>query len=157
MSALLEFECRVPIGGYKVMTFDERKFVDARSHVVRDPPSSATEDERYLLSKWGLRIVPPFEPEDVAAGFEPEVREVLEPQSEVFRDHKSFHSVPSRHFKRFNLFDETHFVDFALTPAPIGDNEGARVLANWFGPLDGERRPEYVENWCFSIWKCVRR
>ena len=28
MSALLEFECRVPVDGYRIMTSTERKFVD---------------------------------------------------------------------------------------------------------------------------------
>jgi hypothetical protein len=167
MATLLEFECRVPVGGYTVMTFDERKFVGASSDWIDDVPPEvdATEDEQYLLSKWGVGIVPVSDPA-LPAGFEPEVREILEPQSEEFRLYRSFHKVPSSHFKSFNFFDEvpkrhlkrfslfdeaaTPYIEFANTPDPF-DAENAKALANRFGPLNAGRGPEYVDQWTLSI------
>jgi hypothetical protein len=130
------------------MTFDERKFVDYRG-TGDDPPSYATADEAYLLRKYKGTIAGRFDRFEL--GIEPEVRQVLEPQSEALRGYAfyEYHLAPSRHFKRFNLFDETHFVDFAMTR--VGDTESAIALANRFGPLGSGVGPEYVENWSFSI------
>ena len=62
MSALLKFECRVPVDGYRVLSLDERKLMGAELNPGDDydvlPPSDLTEDERYLLKKWGQLIVP---------------------------------------------------------------------------------------------------
>src|SRR5207249_214896 len=86
--------------------------------------------------------------EDVEMGNEPEVREIFEPQSEKFRC--------------FNLFEEesSPYVEFVNIPAaatntsflPLPpDVERIKALADRFGPLHGERRPPYVDDWTFSI------
>jgi hypothetical protein len=139
MPALLEFECRVPVGGYRILSLDERKLVDVAFANPDDPedysvlpPPNLTEDERYLLSKWGMNVVPHVPP-----GFiEPEVEQLFEPQSEEVRC--------------FDLFEETPtvFLDFANTTPTL---EGAKALADRFGPLEGPRHPEFVDNWYRAI------
>jgi hypothetical protein len=132
----------VPVDGYRVLHFDERKFVDAEINPDNwsvSPPADATEDELCLLRRWGATLVPMLTPEDIEMGIEPEVREIFEPQSEKFRC--------------FNLFEEASspYVDFVNTPALIGDVEGPKALADRFGPLHGEHRPLYVDDWTFSL------
>jgi hypothetical protein len=142
MTSILEFECRVPVDGYRVIYFDEGKFdfeeINWNDKSVR-PPANATEDELCLLRRWGGSLVPMITPDHIAMGIEPEVREIFEPQSEKFRS--------------FNLFDvvSAPYEDFVNTPALIGDVEGPKALADRFGPLHGEHSIPYVEDWFFAI------
>ena len=140
MSALLEFECRVPVGGYRVLSFDERKFCGADTKYNWDdssvsPPEDATEDERYLLSRWGMGVVPAISQEMFKIGIEPEVREILEPQSEPIRC--------------FDLFDEATDLHLEFANASKTSEE-VKALADRFGPLRGEG-PEYVDAWEWAI------
>jgi hypothetical protein len=143
---ILEFECRVPVDGYRIMVFDERKFVGVQlAHPESDDdfsvlvPPDATEDERYLLNHWGMRIVPVFDPELIAIGIEPEEREILVPRSE-------------RGFRRFDLFKAapSPWVEFTDKPVLIDDSERCKQLADRFGLLGGTG-PEYVDYWWLSI------
>ena len=177
MSTLLEFECRVPVDGYRLIIFDERKFEGAQfahpethggflvnengvSVIKPDysvvPPPDATEDERYLLDKWGMHIVPEVSSElRIEYGIEPEVREILEPKSDKVR--------------RFDLFKEASspflsFLNAPITrrasspllklekPPPERRNvETAKALADRFGPLHGGGRPQYANQWVFMV------
>ena len=149
-NSILEFECRVPVDGYKVMHFDESKFldveVDPETESVSEP-ADATEDELHLLRRWGARIVPISirTPEEREAFFqltsydwEPEVKVLLEPLSEKFRCIDLFEEAASPPYE-----------DFVNTPALRGDVEGLKALADRFGPLvDG---PQFVNDWTHSI------
>lgn len=135
MSALLEFECRVPVDGYRVLSFDERKFDYLEEDPRFDeftvyPPDDMTKDEHYLFRKWGMRIAPRGNPEEI----EREVKEVFEPKSERIRC--------------FNLFDETSspFLDFANTPDTL---DGVKSLIERFGPL--HQRPQLYESWYWAM------
>jgi hypothetical protein len=135
MSALLKFECRVPVGGYRIVTFDERKFFDLQLDPASDddsilPPANLTEDEQSLLNKWGMRVVPWGDPEV----FEHELQEVFEPNSERIRC--------------FDLFDETStpYLDFANALKTV---DGAKALADRFGPL--HEGPQFYERWYWVI------
>ena len=147
--ALLEFECRVPAGGYRIMSFDERKFVeiaakfDPRSDDYSVlPPPDATDDERHLLRRWGMRIVPDVSKELIDIGIEPEVREILEPQSEKYRCFDLFEEAPSPYLE---------FVNAPANPlTPLYEAEPAKTLADRFGPLHGEG-PQYADQWYISI------
>lgn len=67
MSTVLEFECRVPVDGYRIMVFDEPK----------------------------MRIVPDLGPELIDYGLELGVRMILEPQSEKIRRFDLFKEASS--------------------------------------------------------------
>ena len=121
MSALLKFECRVPVGGYRIVTFDERKFFDLQLDPASDddsilPPANLTEDEQSLLKKWGMRMVPWGDRRSIWH----ELQEVFEPNSERIRC--------------FDLFEETStpYLDFANALKTL---DGAKALADRFGFL----------------------
>jgi hypothetical protein len=120
MSALPKFECRVPADGYRVLSFDQRKVCHTAV-----PPLNLTEDERYWWDRWGM---PPVYGK---LG----VVYLLDPKSERIRCS--------------DLFEETAapYLEFANSPATL---EGAKALANRFGPLCGPG-PEYVHDWCAWI------
>jgi hypothetical protein len=136
MSALLEFECRVPVDGFRVMSFDETKFYNLQPRSDHDwsvdPPPHATEEEQYLLERWGYGIVPHRDFED----YPPEILEVLEPRSD--------------RVKSFDLFKSTSapFREFADTSTTL---EGVTALANRYGSLMGDERIGYVDKWFRSI------
>jgi hypothetical protein len=150
-NSIIEFECRVPVDGYKVMYFDESKFlgvkVDRETGSLSEAPADATEDELHLLRRWGARIACPWgrDPKDREAFFEltsyywePEVKVLLEPLSEKFRCIDLFEEAASPPYE-----------DFVNTPALRGDVEGPKALADRFGPLvDG---PQFVNDWTHSI------
>jgi hypothetical protein len=136
MSALLEFECRPAIGGYRIAAFDQRKFKEDDFNfdgdfVGRLPPN-ATEDERYLIEKWGVTASP--------MGEEPEVFEFLAPNSEGTR--------------RFDLFvsDSSAFLKFARVPITP---EGVIAFADQFGLL-GSGEAGMIDDWYRQIKKMRR-
>jgi hypothetical protein len=151
MSALLEFECRVPVDGYRVLYFDEGKFlhvdVDGFLNGSVSELDNATEDELHLLRRWGDRIVPNWAKDPArreewfeASGFlwEPQVQAFLEPLSEDVRC--------------FDLFEEASspYVDFVNMDIRVGDVEGPKALADRYGPLfEG---PQTAWDW---IWTAV--
>jgi hypothetical protein len=174
MSTLLEFECRVPVDGYRIMVFDERKFegaqfahpethnmlVDENGVLVEAdysvlPPSDATEDERYLLDKWGMHIVPDVSSElMIEYGIEPEVREILEPKSDKVRRFDLFKEASSPFLEFVNAplkgrASSFPFLKLEKTPLKRRDVETAKVLADRFGPLHGGG-PQYVDQWVFA-------
>ena len=182
MATLLEFECRAPVDGYRIMSFDERKFgamsIDER---MRSDDFSvlatadATEDERYLLRRWGMRIVP-------YSGLvlpEPEVRQLLEPQSGQIRCFDLFEVTPSPFLEFVNNAPERPKALADLRPRsrraptakrkaladligrPLFDVEpqyvdAAKALANRFGPLLGGEGPEYVDTWYYAMMEMRR-
>jgi hypothetical protein len=156
MASLLEFECRVPVGGYKVLYFDESKFieVDEFEDGSVSEPENATEDELYLLRRWGSRITPTWarDPKNREEFFdltsyewEPQLQAFLEPLSEKIRC--------------FNLFAEASspYVDFVnldlrsspRLPPPGGYVEGPKALADRYGPL--YEGPQTVSNWIDAV------
>lgn len=116
---------------------------------LSEPPADATEDELYLLRRWGARILP-ADPEAffevTSYEWEPRVQAILEPLSEKVRC--------------FDLFEEASspYVDFVNTRSvntlvfqnqALIDVEGPKKLADRFGPLlDG---PQFIDNWTHSI------
>jgi hypothetical protein len=137
MSAILKFECRVPADGYRVLSLDERKLMGAEmnsgdaSDVL--PPSDLTEDELYLLKKWGEQILPWGNPPE-----------------EILSLPKLFFEPNSERIRRFDLFEEASdpHLEFANTPVTL---EGAKALADRYGSLHGEGRPRYDFEWYNAI------
>ncbi len=130
MTALLKFECRAPVDGYKILSFDQRKLVNLELAYDDDvilPPPNFTEDERYLLNRWRGTLRP---------WGDPEVKYLFERKSERIRC--------------FDLFEETEapFLEFTNSPTTL---EGAKALADRVGPLNGGLSPEYVGDWYGSI------
>jgi hypothetical protein len=144
MSALLEFECRVPVDGYRVLSFDERKFDNLEEDPRYDepmvyPPDGLTDDEQYLFNKWKMQVVPIDQwrlrgvPFWSGLEIERQLKAVFEPNSE--------------RTNCFDLFDETStpFLDFANAPDTI---DGAKALIDRFGPL--LQGPQFYHNWWWA-------
>jgi hypothetical protein len=132
MSALQEFECHPAIGGYRVATFDQRKFVSAEfdfetGKYVGPPLPGVTADERYVLELSGSFAT--------ADDDEPEVIEVLVPASD--------------RTKGFDLFDSdpAAFLKFANIPTTF---EGVKAFADRFGQLH-HSRVSLLDNWYWTI------
>jgi hypothetical protein len=139
MSALLEFECRPPVGGYDVVQFDQAKASgpDRFGPIVLTP--DATDDERYLADQWGglLLELGPLKPIEL---------QMLRPRTKRNR--------------RFDLYkDGPHaFIEFAQTP---DTPDGIKSFADRYGPLmshHGELHPidhffgHAVARWYVEIW-----
>jgi hypothetical protein len=150
----LEFECRVPVDGYRVLYFDEGKFVDLAEYDEDGSvpePANATEDELYLLRRWGARILPPpkFAREAMSQAasrvygsdtfWEPQVRAFFEPLSEDVRSFNLFEEVSSPYIDFVNL-DLGTATRGALAR---GNVEEAKTLADRYGPLFEGPQPAF--------------
>jgi hypothetical protein len=112
MSTLLEFECRLAVGGYDVVEFDQAKAEPARP-IVLTP--DATDDERYLAEKWGGLLL-------ADNGVEPEVLSMLRPRTKRTRSFDLYEIGPSA------------YLEFAQTPLTP---DGVKSFADRYGPLMG--------------------
>src|SRR5262245_4312097 len=146
MSALLEFECRPPKGGYDVITFDPKREEEGiwrwderggpfasnenQPRVILSP--DANDDERYMAERWP-DLFCPQPPRH-------EVIKLLRPRSE--------------RTKRFDLFtlSRSAFLEFAQTEPT---EEGVKAFAERYGPLWGT--PDRYPNHHISRWAdCIR-
>jgi len=169
MSAVLRFECRVPVDGCVTMAFDERKF-PSNIELKRDelafgedrpmpvsnfnefdphkrrqlilPPPDSTEDECYLLHKWSLLVAPLGPWRRGSLFFAPENKTTK-------RELRFIFEPKSARTRSFDIFEEgpTLFLDFANALTTL---DSAKVLAERFGPLNAEK-PSYVDNWYTAI------
>jgi hypothetical protein len=140
MTALLKFECRPAIRGYRVASFDRRKFspssleFDEDDNYVGIAPTNATDDEMEIVRRAGVPLwtILHFNYRD-----HPEDRpvEFLLPNSEKTRS--------------FNLYDKEPSAHLALADTPQ-TSEGVMAFANTFGPLKGDRY-ETLDTWFDAI------
>src|SRR5262245_14695455 len=122
MFAILDFECRPSVAGYRVAKFDMKKFrfsfsdFDEDHRFVGVAPSNASDDEKEILQRAGESVLYwPFEPRSSRP-----IIDFLLPNSGKTRS--------------FNLFrkDPEAYLTLAGTPQTI---EGVITFANKFGPL----------------------
>jgi hypothetical protein len=142
MSALLEFECQPPVGGYEVVAFDERKakWTALDSLTLT---SDATDDERYLAKRWGPSMLG-----DLA---KPRIKYMLRPRSERTRRFDLFERGPSV----FIELAQATTMD-ALKGFTVDDNdrffEGVKTFADQYGLLENDTFfGSSVTNWWLAI------
>ena len=135
MGALLEFEAHRAVDGYRILRFDQRKFLELQEEddLSVIPPPTATDDERHLLKLLGVTALPYGETPSVA----------------------HFLSAQSTKIERFNLFESTSalFLEFAHTPT---SHQGVLTFANAHGLLGSAGKVERVDDWYWRIRKMRR-
>jgi hypothetical protein len=123
MSALLKFQCRPSVRGYRVLKFDARRFChfdEVRGACVWDARSSSLgsdDDEKELLERWDIEVFAAS-----LQGKAPGITEYLVPTGPETRSFDLFDTDPSAYLK------------FANTPLTA---DAVREFADEFGMLFG--------------------
>ena len=130
MTALLEFECRRSVDGYKIVSLDRRKLIHSvpeEDYWTVEPPANATDDERHLIKLLGAEVLPRDD--------EPKMVRYVVARSEKF--------------EHFNLVDQgpASFLEFVHTPKTC---KGVQAFADQYGLLRSGHG-ELVENWYWAI------
>jgi hypothetical protein len=126
VTALLEFECCRPVGGYRLISFDLRKLERAGWAIYgEERPTDLTDDEQQFIDRWGG-------PELLPDGSKARIVSLVVPQS--------------RKLERFDLFESAPgmFLEFAHTPRTP---DGVKAFADRFGGLTDGMEPEQVDLW----------
>jgi hypothetical protein len=133
VTALLEFICHRPIGGYRIVRFDLRKIRRTGGSIYGDErPTDFTDDEQRFVDRWGY-------PDDSLE--RARIIHLLEPLSPKC--------------ERFDLFESAPglFLEFAHTPTTP---EGVKAFADQYGGLGGGADPERIDHWYDPIRQMAR-
>src|SRR5262249_51836799 len=151
MTALLEFECRPAVGGYKIVQFDPRHFKWATPRDDPVPTEQASDDERYIFSRWGRMYLLPEKGLKYRGELrQPEVRYWLLPLTERTKRFDLFSSGPSA----FLEFAQATTLE-ALTAHTRGDSEAfhkdLKCFADKYDPLQNEDLAAQISYWWVAI------
>ncbi len=130
MATILKFECRPAVGGYRMLRFDARKMSNLMPNDDYEvpAPSNATDDERLLLQRWGVKFMQTMTLQEPVEFF-------LEPNSHETNSFDLFERAPAL------------FLTFAETP---GTAQDVKQFADEYGPLFGNPI-ERLSEWNSSI------